>query len=102
MLAFPNNLPQRPTPTSWWNRDLFRKVRQAQFHIRYPPLQGLCSYRLVMCGFVVYSSASFRAGSREVINRDPGKDFIWCPGISVGPEMKLLINPGEEGNWAVS
>lgn len=38
----------------------------------------------------------------RIVDADPDKDLIVCPGIAVAPVSYLLVQPSQKTDWAVS
>jgi len=51
--------------------------------------------------FIHIPMSSSGSHSRELVDTDPGQDFVIAPGHVVSPVMKFLINPSQERNRTV-
>ena len=51
--------------------------------------------------FVVDVAGGSRAGAAELVDADPGEDFVVGPGVGVSPVVELLVDPGEQGDRGV-
>jgi hypothetical protein len=55
----------------------------------------------VVQGLVVDVGCCVRAGAREDVDADPEADFVFGPGVCVGPVDQFVPDPGEEADWGV-
>lgn len=97
MLALVNHRTKRLRPRLRHHTDLSRKVRNAQFHIRYPLPQSIgrdIRKRLRARSFVIDANARGRSSGGEPVYRYPRQDLVVGPLVAVGPVVEFLVDPG--------
>lgn len=74
-------------------------MRNKSFHhvVRADLLRIRTPLRIRMHGLVVDPMRSSRAGTTELVDRDPGEDLVVGPGVRICPVMQLLVDPCEQG-----